>query len=376
MSVKPQTAAIHIPHRRRDGAMAPPIHLATTYEHSPSNELLFEHDYIRGGNPNVNDLELRLAALETGAKRVDALTFASGMAAGAALLETIEPGSTVIFHHELYFAFKRLADVALPARNISAKFINLKDEAAFEAAIDKNTALIWFETPSNPQLELLNIDLIVARAKSIGAKTVIDGTFATPALQHPFEFDVDYIIHSMTKFMGGHSDVQGGALVIRDDEEMHLRIKDLRGLHGYVLAPFNAWLIARGLQSLHCRMRAHSEHAFDVAMALEGHKNVARVNYPFLESNSDFAIAKKQMSAGGGILSFLVKGDRATTLDVASKVKLFVNATSVGGVESLIEHRKSVEGDWTSTPDTLLRLSVGLEHPKDLIDDLFTALDF
>ena len=357
---------------RRDGAMAPPIHLATTFEHGPAYEPIYGFAYARDNNPNVSDLEARLAALEGGA---GAVSFTSGMAAGAAILQSLPKGARIYFHHELYFAFKVLAQEMTARGDIKAQFIDMRSAGALEGAVAHGAEAFWFETPSNPQLELIDMAAVVAAAHAAGALSIIDGTFATPVLQQPFQHGVDIVMHAATKFMGGHSDVMGGAVIVRDDPVMDEQLRKTRKLTGGVLAPFNAWLISRGLQSLHCRMEAHSRHALRVAEALETHSAVERVNYPFLPSNPDFDLAQKQMSAGGGILSFCVKGGKQEALKAASKVKLFANATSVGGVESLIEHRNSVEGSATSTPETLLRLSVGLEHPDDLIEDLFQALD-
>ncbi|MEL7487030.1 MAG: PLP-dependent aspartate aminotransferase family protein, partial [Pseudomonadota bacterium] len=217
------------------------------------------------------------------------------------------------------------------------------------------------------------IGAVVAAARDAGAKTAIDGTFATPALQRPFEFGVDFVMHALTKFMGGHSDVMGGALIVRDDEAALEALFQRRVLTGGVLAPFDAWLTARGLQSLHCRMAQHSKNAAAIAEWLHHNPAVERVNYPFLPSSHGYDIARKQMASGGGILSFELTGGKEAALAVAGALKIFVNATSVGGVESLVEHRESVERGFSDTPENLLRLSVGLEHIDDLIEDLDQA---
>jgi cystathionine gamma-synthase len=234
--------------------------------------------------------------------------------------------------------------------------------------------MIWLETPSNPRLDIIDIAALAEKAHSIGAKLTVDGTFATPAVQRPLELGADYVMHSMTKFMGGHSDIMGGALVFRDDEELADVLGKRRTLSGAVLSPFNAWLIARGLQTLDCRLERHAANALRVAEMLEAHPAVARTNYPFLESAPGYQIARRQMRSGGGMLSFEMAGGRDAALGVASRVRLFVNATSLGGVESLIEHRASIEGPDTSSPDNLLRVSVGLEHADDLLADLEAAL--
>ena len=372
--MKPETTAIHVPEKSYDGAIAPPIQLTTTFEHGPANELIHGFQYVRHATPNVNDLETRLAAMEGG---VGALVFASGMAAGVALLNTLTPGSTVIFHDTIYFDFLTFSRSHLRDWGITSMVVDCGNEKALRAALEEgeNVALVWIETPTNPTMDLIDIEAVSTLAAEHGAQTLVDGTFATPALQLPLECGADYVLHSTTKYMGGHSDVQGGALVVRDDEAKLEALLEIRTLTGGVLAPFNAWLISRGLQTLYCRVEKHSSNASAIATMLDAHPNVERVRYPTLPGNERIAIANKQMSAGGGMLAFDVKGGRDASLKVTAALRLIINATSLGGTESLIEHRKSIEGSETETPDNLLRLSVGLEHVDDLIDDLKQALD-
>lgn len=367
----PETIAIHTPSRKTDGSIAPAINLSTTFEHGPANESLHGYEYIRENNPNVEDLEHRLAALEGG---IGAVTFASGMAAAAAILGTVPRGSKVLFHSELYFAVKLFSETILPEWGLRAERIDMRDHQALKAAFGDTTSLVWIESPTNPTLALLDIAHICTAAHTVGAKVLIDGSFAPPVIQRPFTLGVDYVLHALTKYIGGHSDVQGGAVIVREDQSDLEALHHNRKLTGGVLAPFNAWLASRGLQTLHCRIERHCANALRVAQWLEKHPAIERVRYPFLESSPDYALAKKQMSAGGGMLAFDVKGGHEAALKVASRVNLFVNATSFGGVESLIEHRASVEGDATATPKELLRLSIGLEHPDDLIADLEQAL--
>ena len=368
--MKPETRAIHLPHRRSDGAVAPPIHLSTTFEHGPAAERLHDHEYRRESNPNVGDLEIRLASLEGG---IGAVAYGSGMAAGAALFRAMPPGAVVVFHQDLYFAFRKLAEVEFPARGMAARFADFRDHDSLKAAFEGAT-LVWFETPSNPRLEVIDIEAVAAAAHEAGAQVAVDGTFATPALQSPFKHGADFVMHSLTKFIGGHSDVMGGALIVRDNQAILEDLHKHRSLSGAVLGPFDAWLAARGLQSLYCRMAQHAANAKAIAEMLDGHPAIARVNYPFLEGSDAGEVANKQMSAGGGILSIELAGGRDAALSVARALRLFVNATSVGGVESLVEHRASVEGAWSQTPQSLLRLSVGLEHVDDLKADLRDAL--
>lgn len=369
--MKPETQAIHVPAKLYDGAMAPPIHVATTFEHGPANELIHGFQYVRHAGPNINDLEDRLAALEGG---VGAVAFASGIAAGSAMMNTVPRGSTIIFHDTIYFDFLTVAREHLEGWGLQVKIVDCRDEAALRKAIDDDTALVWIETPTNPSLDILDIRAISAVAARSGAKTLVDGTFATPVLQKPLELGADYVLHSTTKYMGGHSDVLGGAIIARDDEDTVASLLRMRTLTGGAPAPFNAWLTSRGLQTLHCRVDKHSENAMAVASAIRGHAAIEKLRYPYLAAGKEGEIAKAQMSAGGGMMSLDIKGGRDAALRVTAALKLITNATSLGGVESLVEHRKSVEGPETTTPEGLLRFSIGLEHHDDLIADLLQAL--
>jgi len=369
--MKPETIAIHVPARRAGGAIAPAINLTTTFAHGPANELVNDYLYVRHNNPNVEDLEARLAAIEGGTA---AMTYGSGMAAAAAMFATLRPGSRIVLHHDLYFDVKTLARATLVERGIDVAFVDLKDLSALEAALGKDTALVWLETPSNPSMDVLDIATISAMAAAHGAKVLVDSTFAPPVIQRPLALGADYVMHSLTKFMGGHSDVQGGAIIVRDDDARIDALRRTRQISGGVLSPFNAWLVSRGLQTLYCRVERHCANALAVAKMLDAHPGVERARYPWLASHPAHAVAKRQMSAGGGMVSFDVAGGAERAIEVASRVKLFVNATSLGGVESLIEHRVSVEGPASTTAPGLLRLSIGLEHPDDLIADLEQAL--
>ncbi len=369
--MKFSTRAIHVPGVHHEGAIAPPIHLSTTFEHGPANERIVDYEYVRSGNPNVNELEARLASLEGG---IAALAFASGMAASNALMESIPGGREVLIHKDSYYDTRTIAREFMKPLGIRHRVIDLRDDDALDAALSRDTAMVWLETPSNPRLDIIDIAALAEKAHSVGAKLTVDGTFATPAVQRPLELGADYVMHSMTKFMGGHSDIMGGALIFRDDRELAERTARRRTLSGAVLSPFNAWLIARGLQTLDCRLERHSANALCIATMLEAHPAVERTNYPYLESAPGYEIARRQMRSGGGMLSFEMAGGRDAALKVASHVQLFVNATSLGGVESLIEHRASIEGPDSVSPENLLRVSVGLEHPDDLLADLQAAL--
>ncbi len=353
------------------GDLAPPLHLSTTFAHGPESERLHGRLYAREGNPTQDRLERTLAALEGG---VAALAFASGTAAAATLLDALPERAHVLFHRDLYHGVRQLATAHLPRWGRSASFADLSDPDAASAALVPATRAVWIETPTNPALEILDIGALASFAHAAGALLVVDGTFATPALQRPLEHGADVVVHSTTKYLGGHSDVLGGALVFRRADALAERAEALRHEIGAVASPFASWLVLRGLRSLACRVERHAASALAIARALAGHPRLAAVLYPGLPDHPGHDVARRQMSAFGGMLSLRVAGGRAAALAVAARLELFANATSLGGVESLVEHRASAEGPDSTTPDDLLRLSVGLEHPDDLIEDLRGAL--
>jgi cystathionine gamma-synthase len=353
------------------GALAPPLHLSTTFEHGPAGEPIHQFRYVREKNPTQSRLEAALRDLEGGAA---ALAFSSGMAAATALLQTLTPGTHVVFSDDIYIDVRNLIRDFLPVWRIESTTADLCDPQALRAAIRPNTKLVWIETPSNPLMKVLDIAALADVTHHTGAQLVVDNTFASPALQRPLTLGADVALHSTTKYCGGHSDVQGGCLVVKDRELLD-KLFHVRDILGAVASPFNSWLILRGLRSLPCRMERHSANALAVATALAACARVEAVYYPGLSSHAGHEIARRQMKHFGGMLSVLVRGTRDDALRVASRVKLFVNATSLGGVESLIEHRASNEGKASNAPPNLLRLSIGLEHPDDLIDDLLQALD-
>ena len=352
------------------GALSPPLHLSTTFEHGPAAEAIHGFMYAREKNPTQSRLEAALRELEGG---TCALVFSSGMAAAAALLQTLAPGSHVLFSDDIYIDMRNLIRNFLPLWQIESTTADLRDVRALRAAIRPNTKLVWIETPSNPLMRILDISAIAEIARSAGAQLLVDNTFASPILQRPLALGADVVLHSTTKYCGGHSDVLGGCLVVKS-RELFDKLFHVREILGAVASPFNSWLILRGLRSLPCRMDRHSANAAAVAAALSACPGVEAVYYPGLPSHPGHEIARRQMKSFGGMLSFLVRGGRADALRVASRVRLFVNATSLGGVESLIEHRASSEGKASNAPDNLLRLSIGLEHPDDLIEDLLQAL--
>ncbi|HET9951316.1 MAG TPA: aminotransferase class I/II-fold pyridoxal phosphate-dependent enzyme [Candidatus Eisenbacteria bacterium] len=368
-----ETLAVHAGAKSdpETGAIAPPIHLATTFEHTPEGAPTGGYVYIRDSNPTQDRLEDALAAVEGGEA---ALAFASGVGAGAALLESLEPGSHVLFHKDIYYAFKSVARDYLPRWGMEASFADLRNAEEARAALRPNTRLLWVETPTNPMLEILDLARLASLARERGARLLVDGTFATPALQQPIALGADVVLHSTTKYLGGHSDVHGGALVFAKRDALFEGALKNRHLLGAVASPFASWLVLRGLRTLSCRMERQSANAMAVATALEGHPALSAVLYPGLPSHPGHAVAASQMRAFGGMMSLRLKGGRAAAIGAASRVKIFTNATSLGGVESLLEHRASMEDPATTTPDDLLRVSIGLEHPDDLIEDLRGAL--
>jgi cystathionine gamma-synthase len=370
--VKFETKAVHAGGERdATGSVSPPIQLSTTFEHGPASETPGGHLYIRYSNPTQDRLETALAALEEGEA---ALVFSSGVAAGTAIAQACAPDSHILFPDDVYYAFRILASDFFPRWRMEASFADMGDSAALAAAVRSNTKLIWAETPSNPLMKVTDLAAVVQIARRAGAKTLLDNTFATPALQRPIPLGFDYVLHSTTKYMGGHSDVQGGALVFARKDEVTGAVRHIRDIQGAVASPFNSWLVLRGLRSLPCRMEKHSANAMAVARYLASHPGVERVLYPGLPSHPNHEAARRQMSSFGGMLSFRVRGGREAAVRAASRLKVFVNATSLGATESLIEHRASSEGPTSKTPQDLLRVSVGLEHADDLIEDLAQAL--
>jgi cystathionine gamma-synthase len=287
----------------------------------------------------------------------------------------LRPGDHVIAPIEAYHGTaQQLRDLLTPM-GVRTSFVDLTDSGQAREALQAGARLVWIETPSNPMLNITDIEAVTAQAHEHGALVCCDNTFATPVWQRPFELGVDLVMHSSTKYFGGHSDAMGGAVIARERGEIAERLRNYQAIAGAVPSPFDCWLIRRSLTTLACRVRAQSDTAARLAEYLSKHKSVERVFYPGLESHRGHAVARKQMRGGfGAMLSFCVRGDRERAFSVAAALKMFFRATSLGGVESLIEHRQSIEGPHTVTPPTLLRVSVGLEHADDLIADLDQAL--
>ena len=369
-----ETLAVHAG-RRPDpatGAVMPPIHLSTTFERAADGTYTDGFVYTRSENPNRRALEECLAALEGGA---EAAAFSSGMAASAAIFQTLGTGDHVIFPDDVYFGTSRLLREVLGPWELAYSVVDMTDLAAVRAAVRPQTKLIWVETPSNPLLKISDIAAIAEIAHAAGARCAVDNTWPSPAGQQPLALGADLVMHATTKYLGGHSDLLGGAVIARTSDAFFERIRLVQTVGGAVPSPFDCWLLMRSIRTLPYRLRAHTENAQRVAEFLASHPAVAVVHYPGLPTHPGYAVAQRQMKLSGGMLSIQVHGGAAEAMAVAARVQLFTRATSLGGIESLIEHRASVEGPHSTTPANLLRISIGLEHPDDLIADLRQALE-
>ena len=372
-AIHPATLAVHVGNHPdpATGAVAPPIHLSTTFRHGPAGERIAGYEYQREGNPTNDRLREALAALEGGE---EALTFASGMAAMATLLDCLPAGARVLFPDDCYTGLRMLFEEFLPERGIQAVVVDMADLDAVRAACSVPLAMLWIETPSNPLMKVADIAALAELGHAAGAVVVVDNTFATPLLQRPLALGADIVMHSTTKYFGGHSDVLGGALVFAKSDALAAKVAHRLHVTGAVLAPFSAWLTLRGCRSLGARMAMHCANARKVAEFLATHPAIARVNWPGLATHAGHAVAARQMRDFGAMLSIELRGGREAALAMAGKLRLFTNATSLGGCESLVEHRASVEGANPRSPQNLLRISVGLEDGDDLVADLAQAL--
>jgi cystathionine gamma-synthase len=368
-----QTQAIHAGRGvdPTSGAVVPPIHLSTTYERAADGSYPQGFVYTRSDNPNRRSLETCLARLEGGAA---AAAFSSGLAATQAVLQTLAPGDHVIAPLDLYHGTRHLLTQVMGPWGLSVSFVDMENLGAVAAAVQPNTQLLWVETPSNPLLKLTDIAAVSAIAHQANARCACDSTWCTPVVQRPLALGADWVIHSTTKYLGGHSDLLGGVAIAAQADATFERLRQIQSLGGAVPSPFDCWLLLRGIQTLPYRMAGHCANALTLAQWLETHPAVEAVHYPGLPSHPAHALACKQMSGFGGMMSVQIRGGQAAAFAVAAKVQLFTRATSLGGVESLLEHRASIEGPDTATPDNLLRLSIGLEHVEDLKQDLAQAL--
>jgi len=375
------TRAIHggQSHDPTTGAVMPPIYATSTYaQSSPGVHTGFE--YSRSQNPTRFALERGLADLESGTK---GYAFASGLAAIATLLEAFDAGDHIIASEDLYGGSFRLFDkVRTRSAGLRVSYVDLANVEAIEAAIEPRTRMVWVETPTNPLLRLADLEAIAALCKRRGLIAAADNTFASPYVQRPLEFGFDAVMHSTTKYIGGHSDVVGGALVVGDNAEFRDRITFLQNAIGSVASPFDSFLTLRGMKTLALRMQRHCENGQAIAEWLEARKDVAKVIYPGLPSHPQHELAKRQMSGFGGMITAVLDRDLAGTKRMLERTELFTLAESLGGVESLIEHpaimtHASIPAETRARigiSDGLIRLSVGVENVDDLIADLERAL--
>lgn len=359
------------------GAVIPPIHLSSTFAQDGVGELRAGYEYSRSANPTRNNLQESLAALEGGSQ---AFSFSSGLAAEDVLLRTVlRAGDRIVLGNDAYGGTYRLINGVFGEWGIEHTALDLSDLDTTHAAITAlQPRIVWAETPSNPLLSVVDIQGLAEIAHTVGALLVVDNTFATPALQQPLSLGADVVVHSTTKYIGGHSDVVGGALVVNDDA-LAERLAFLQNAAGAVSSPFDAYLTSRGIKTLGLRMERHSSNAQRLAEFLDEHPAIERVHYPGLDSHPGSAIARSQMSRFGGMLSVRLRGGQQAALDFVARTELFTLAESLGGVESLIEYpysmtHASVAGTTLEVPDDLVRLSVGIEDVDDLITDLTNAL--
>ncbi|MFF5369344.1 cystathionine gamma-synthase [Streptomyces sp. NPDC013187] len=358
------------------GAVVPPIYQVSTYKQDGVGGLRGGYEYSRSANPTRTALEENLAALEGGRR---GLAFASGLAAEDCLLRTLlSPGDHVVIPNDAYGGTFRLFAKVVARWGVEWSVADTSDPAAVRAAITPKTKVVWVETPSNPLLGITDIAAVAQVARDSGARLVVDNTFATPYLQQPLSLGADVVVHSLTKYMGGHSDVVGGALITADaglGEELAFH----QNAMGAVAGPFDSWLVLRGTKTLSVRMDRHSENAVKVADMLTRHARVTSVLYPGLPEHPGHEVAAKQMKSFGGMVSFRVEGGEEAAVEVCNRAKIFTLGESLGGVESLIEHpgrmtHASVAGSALEVPADLVRLSVGIENAEDLVEDLQQAL--
>lgn len=379
--MKLETLSIHAGNHgdSATGAVVPPLILSTTFERADDGSVVEGRDiYTRASNPNRRALEQKLAAIEGGS---EAVAFASGQAATMSIFHTLGAGSHVILPDDIYYNTKVIIDTLYANFGLTCTEVDMTDLNAIKRAIKKNTKLIWIETPSNPSLKITDIEAVVKIAKAKNIMVACDNTWATPFCTRPFSFGVDVIMHSTTKYFGGHSDILGGCVIFTPNStsEMLPQIRTYQSVGGAVPSAFDCWLLNRSLSTFAVRMPVHAHNAMKLAAFLENRPQIEKVNYPGLKSNEYHRIAKKQMISPngtpcfGGMMSILVKGGEKEALALASKLQLFKHATSLGGVESLIEHRYSVEGTHSKSPQNLLRISVGIENIDDLIADFEQA---
>jgi cystathionine gamma-synthase len=358
--------------------VTPPIHPSTIWTHpetgfdgSPGS-----FGYQRYGNPNRTELEQILAALENGQV---CTTFSSGMASIAAVFQALDPGDHVVVCEDVYHGTRAVLNGIMERWGLKTTYVDATKPEMVEAVLTTQTKLVWLETPSNPMLLITDIREIVRRVRSSGVPDghvliCVDNTWATPVLQNPLDLGADLVMHSCTKYIGGHSDILAGAIIMKEHNAFSDRIQVTQKQIGAVVSPFECWMLVRSVKSLVARMRMHCENTRQIANYLNSHERIQEVFYPGLPESPGHVIAKSQMSDFGGMLSILIDGKKEQIMKGIAKARLISVATSLGGVESLWEHRQSSEGPTSKTPENLVRLSVGIEHPDDLIEDIHLVL--
>ena len=355
-------------------AVSPPLHASSTYIRDPDNQYRSGRDYIRADNPAFDQPEAVLTALEGGA---GAMLYSSGMAAATSVFLALKPGDHVVAPKVMYWGLRNWLTTYATGQGLQVELVEMSDLAAVKASVRKDrTKLVWVESPANPLWAITDLAAVAEIAHVAGARVAADSTVATPVLTRPLELGIDLVMHSATKYLNGHSDIIAGALVTRADDEHWQRLKMLRAQMGAILGSFESWLLLRGMRTLYPRVKTACTNAQALAERLSANPHVAEVLYPGLKGFAGHAIAAKQMSGGfGGMLSIRVKGGEQAAIDTAARVQVWKRATSLGGTESLIEHRASVEGPSSPCPPDLLRLSAGIEDAGDLIADLEQALE-
>jgi cystathionine gamma-synthase len=369
-----ETNAVHAGHIEdlTAGSVTNPLYLSTTFERDQDGNLS-DYVYSRLGNPNRSGLEAKLAALENGA---EAMAFSSGMAAAMALCHSLlGAGVHVIIPDDCYHGVAHLVKNMYTRWGITYTEVDMVNPENVRKAITPETKLILIETPSNPLLKIVDIEAICNLVKNTSISIACDNTWATPYIIQPLALGANYVFHSSTKYFGGHSDVIGGCVIVKEKNEVSQKLREYQMIGGAVPSPFDCWLLDRSIATLPLRMSAQVKNASVIAAYLHQHPKIERVYYPGLPSHVNHEVARRQMKGiYGGMLSILVKGGRKAAIDFANHLSIFRHATSLGGVESLIEHRQSIEGEHAKSPENLLRVSIGIEHIDDLLNDIKKAL--
>jgi cystathionine gamma-synthase len=351
--------------------VVPAVHLATTFIRDPDNQYRTGYVYGRPDNATVHQTESVIAALEAAP---EAMLFGSGMAAATSVVLALPAGAHILAPKVMYWSLRNWLTTAAPRFGYRVDLVDMEDLAAVRAALRPDTKLVWIETPANPLWGITDIAAVAEMAHRVGAMLAVDSTVATPLFCRPLSLGADIVMHSATKYLNGHSDVIAGALATARTDEFWAQVRSVRGAHGAILGPFEAFLLMRGLRTLDARVRAATESAMALADRFAAHPAIASVLYPGLPSFAGHALAARQMSGFSGMMSVRLKGGERAAIDAAARVGIWKRATSLGGVESLIEHRASIEGPGSPCPTDLLRLSVGLEDAEDLYADLDRAL--